>query len=70
LSRHRIAWREPEPEIAALPRLGEKYPLAHLGEALAEGVVVGHECEEMSPFRFSAQEIDALLAYFASVQRK
>jgi hypothetical protein len=50
--------------------LGKKYPLSNLEEALSEGIAVGHEGEEMPPFTFSAQRIQVLLAYLASVQRK
>ena len=60
-------------------RLPFPFPLApasaktlafNLEEALSEGIVVGHEGEEMPPFTFSAQQIEALLAYLASVQCK
>jgi len=62
--------KSPNPRSPPFRGLAEKYPLAHLEEALAEGIVVGHEGEEMPPFEFSGRQIEALLAYFASVQRK
>ena len=60
----------PNPKSPPFRLLGKKYPLSDLEEALSEGIVVGHEGEEMPPFTFSAQQIEALLAYLASVQRK
>jgi mono/diheme cytochrome c family protein len=62
--------KSPNPKSPPLRGLAKKYPLTHMEEALAEGIVVGHEGEEMPPFQFSAQQIEALLAYLASVQRK
>ena len=49
--------------------LARKYPLNNLEEALAEGIVVGHEGLEMPQFRLSAAQIEALLDYLASIQR-
>ncbi len=62
--------KSPNPKSPPFRLLGKKYPLSSLEEALAEGIVVGHEGEEMPPFVFSAQQIEALLAFLASVQRK
>ena len=39
-------------------------------EALAEGIMVGHEGLEMPQFRLTAAEIEALLAYLSSIQVK
>ena len=50
--------------------LGRKYPLENLEEALGEGIVVGHEGEEMPEFRLNTAQIEALLAYLASIQKK
>lgn len=49
--------------------LARKYPLSNLEEALAEGIVVGHEGPEMPQFRLSAAQIEALLAYLGSIQK-
>lgn len=49
--------------------LARKYPLSNLEEALAEGIVVGHEGLEMPQFRLSAMQIEALLAYLGSIQK-
>ncbi len=50
--------------------LSRRYPLSDLQEALAEGIIVGHEGLEMPQFQFSPAMIDALLAYMTSVQAK
>ncbi len=50
--------------------LSRKYPLANLEEALGEGIVVGHEGLDMPQFRFDSGEVEALLAYLASIQKR
>jgi cytochrome c len=50
--------------------ISRKYPLSQLQEALAEGIMVGHEGLEMPNFQLSPAQIDALLAYMKSVQTK
>lgn len=50
--------------------LSRRYRLADLEEALAEGIIVGHEGLEMPQFQFSPVMIDALIAYMNSVQAK
>lgn len=60
----------PNPKSPPFRNVGKKYPLADLEEALAEGIVVGHKGGEMPRFELSPQQIDALLAYLKSVQRK
>ena len=50
--------------------LSRRYRLSNLEEALAEGIIVGHEGLEMPQFQFSPAMIDALLAYMNSVQAK
>ncbi len=62
--------KSPNPKSPPFRVLGKKYALSNIEEALSEGIVVGHEAEEMPPFAFSGQQIEALLAYLASVQRK
>ena len=44
----------------------ENYPVNALGEALAEGIVVGHP--DMPEFSFDPDEVDALIAFIESVQ--
>jgi cytochrome c len=57
------------PKSPPFCRLARRYPLSNLEEALAEGIVVGHEGVEMPPFRLNAAQIEALLAYLGSIQR-
>jgi cytochrome c len=69
---HAIGARGESPNHKSPPfrTLGRKYPLADLEEALGEGIVVGHEGQDMPPFVFSSADVKALLAYLASVQKK
>lgn len=60
----------PNPKAPPFRVLARKYPLSDLEEALAEGIMVGHQGEEMPAFAFSPTEIRALLAYLNSVQQK
>jgi cytochrome c len=49
--------------------LSERYPLENLAEALAEGIGVTHGGNvDMPEFVLSPEEIDALLAYLATIQ--
>lgn len=47
--------------------LGRQYPISSLAEALAEGMVTGHD--GMPEWELEPQEIRGLLAYIQSVQR-
>ncbi len=67
---HTISGQAPSP-LAAAPvfaLIGRKYPVSHLAEALAEGIVTGHGPVRMPEFVFEPEEIDDLLAYLESVQ--
>jgi mono/diheme cytochrome c family protein len=46
--------------------LHRRYPVENLGEALAEGIIVGHP--EMPQFHFSAGEVSDIVAYLQSIQ--
>ncbi len=59
-----------DPRSPPFRTLSRKYPLTDLEEALSEGIMVGHQGPEMPQFRFDPEQIDALLAYLASVQSK
>lgn len=59
-----------DPRSPPFRTLAQKYPLANLEEALSEGIMVGHEGPEMPHFQFSPEQMDALLAYLASIQTK
>ena len=45
--------------------LSKRYPLESLAEALAEGIVTGHNA--MPHFRFPPDDIDAILAWMAAI---
>ena len=60
----------PNPKSPPFRTLSHKYPLSDLEEALAEGIVVGHEGAEMPQFQLSTGQIEALLAYLGSIQRR
>jgi cytochrome c len=62
--------KSPNPASPPFRTLAKKYPLDNLEEALAEGIVVGHGGLDMPRFEFSPAQIEALLAYIASIQRK
>jgi mono/diheme cytochrome c family protein len=51
----------PQPLAPPFRTLARRYPLEHLAEALAEGIVTGHP--DMPQFKFSPTEIDALLSF-------
>ncbi len=58
------------PKSPPFRTLSQKYPLTDLEEALSEGIMVGHQGPEMPQFQFDPAQIEALVAYLASVQRK
>ena len=59
----------PVDDAPAFSELARKWPIEHLAEALAEGLVMGHrEDVRTTEFVFSPEEIDNLLAYLESVQ--
>lgn len=66
---HGIGTRDeisPMREAPPFRRFRERYPIEHLAEAFAEGIVVGHG--DMPAFEFQPGEIDALLAYLKSIK--
>lgn len=56
------------PKAPALRTLAERYPVAGLKEAFALGIMVGHP--NMPEFRFSPDQIEAILAYLESIQTR
>lgn len=67
-SRCHAVKREGESPMGLAPpfrELPKRYPVEHLAEALAEGIVTGHPA--MPRFTFTPREIDALLTYIASL---
>lgn len=60
-----------ESPVAEAPRfetLGQMWPIDYLEEALAEGIMVGHEQYQMPVFQFTTEEIADLIAYLKSIQ--
>ncbi len=55
----------PRPEAPPFRDLSRRYPIDSLAEALAEGIVTGHN--DMPEFRFAPHEISAILAYLKSI---
>jgi mono/diheme cytochrome c family protein len=64
---HAISTAGKSPVALAPPfrTLPQRYPVGHLAEALAEGIVAGHPM--MPEFTFAPPEIDALLSYIESL---
>lgn len=63
---HAVGENDASPMAEAPPMRGfkQRWPVEHLAEALAEGIMVGHEA--MPEFRMVPSEIDAFLAYLDS----
>jgi mono/diheme cytochrome c family protein len=58
----------PHPDAPAFRTLSRKYPIEGLGEALAEGLSVGHP--DMPEFTFESQDVGAILTYLKSIQER
>ncbi len=54
-------------EAPPFRKIGEKYPVENLEEALAEGIMVGHP--DMPEFELSSDQITALLAHIEAVSK-
>jgi mono/diheme cytochrome c family protein len=68
---HAIAGAGPGPaaDAPAFSGLARKWPIDHLAEAFAEGIVTRHsDAVRMPEFTLSPEQIDDLLAYLESVQ--
>jgi mono/diheme cytochrome c family protein len=57
--------RSPLPAAPPFRTLEGRYPIESLAESLAEGIISGHP--EMPERAFAPEEIDALLAYLATL---
>jgi cytochrome c len=62
--------KSPNPKSPPFRELSRRYPLSNLEEALGEGIVVGHEGLAMPQFRFTSAQVEALLAYLGSIQKR
>jgi mono/diheme cytochrome c family protein len=58
----------PHRDAPAFRTLSQKYPIEGLGEALAEGLSVGHP--DMPEFTFESADVGAILAYLKSIQER
>ncbi|MFN4183484.1 MAG: c-type cytochrome [Hyphomonas sp.] len=65
---HAIGLEGGSPHADAPPfrTLSEKYPVRYLEEALAEGIMVGHE--DMPEFQLEADQVEQLVVYLESIQ--
>ncbi len=61
------ATASPMPDAPPFSLLGRRYPISSLAEALAEGMVTGHD--GMPEWELEPHDIRGLLAYIQSVQR-
>lgn len=52
-------------DAPAFRTLSERYPVAHLQEALGEGIVVGHDMPEIA---LDPQDVGAFIAYLEAIQ--
>jgi len=57
-----------EPAAPPLRELHRRYDPEALGEALAEGLLVGHPL--MPEFRFEADDVQSIILYLKSIQTK
>lgn len=57
----------PLPDALPLREVHQRYPVEHLAEALAEGLVTGHPGKPA--FRFDAQPVDDIIEYLKSLER-
>jgi mono/diheme cytochrome c family protein len=69
---HAVGTIDKSPNEKAPPfrTLSQRYPLDDLQEALAEGIVVGHEGQEMPEFEFSPDDIADLIAHMKRISAK
>lgn len=58
----------PAADAPAFRVIAQNYPVAHLEEALAEGIDVGAEHALVAERSFEPAEIDAIVAYLESIQ--
>lgn len=55
-----------EPTAPPFRDLHKKYPVENLGEALAEGILVGHP--QMPEFKFGPDDVTAVIDYLTRIQ--
>lgn len=57
----------PVPDATPFRTFKSRWPLEHLEEALAEGIMVGHPEHQMPVFQFDVEQIADLTAYLEEV---
>ncbi len=55
----------PDPKAPPFRNVGKNYPPEHLAEALAEGIVTGHN--DMPEFKFDPRDVDAIIDYLEMI---
>lgn len=58
----------PNPDAPPFRTFSSKWPLEDLEEALAEGIVVGHQGIEMPEFEFEPEQIGDIIAYLGTLK--
>jgi cytochrome c len=56
------------PQAPLFRTLSKRYPIESLEEALGEGIISGHP--DMPEFRFSGEDVGAILIYLKSIQER
>lgn len=54
-----------DPKAPPFRNIGKLYPLEHLAEAFAEGIVTGDN--KMPEFKFEPPDVDAIITYLAAM---
>ena len=57
------------PDAPPFYTLGQHFPVEDLAEALAEGIMVGHEGVQMPEFQLEPDDIDDFIAYLKTIQQ-
>ena len=57
----------PNPKALPFREVGKLYPLDHLAEALAEGIITGDN--DMPEFKFNPRDVDAIIEYLSAMSQ-
>ena len=66
----RRSGESPNPKSPPFRQLGQRYKVENLEEALAEGIVIGHEGAEMPVFELAPPQIEDLIEYLRQIQTR
>lgn len=58
----------PVPDAPPFSTFAQRWPLENLEEALAEGIMVGHDKYQMPVFQFDPDQIADFIAYLRTIQ--